>query len=131
MDGRIIAFVGPNEVGKTSLLQGLEWLTRPDSDPLSFATGNRSRARAEKERVVSATYRLDPADQAALERFDLAEMPVDFYLERHADGTVSTALEPRPRRNPQVFDQALKAPPKAARKRRRKRTWQRQAVARW
>ena len=42
VDGRIIAFVGLNEVGKSSLLAALVWLTADEPVPLPVASMSRS-----------------------------------------------------------------------------------------
>lgn len=116
VDGRIIAFVGPNEVGKTSVLQGLEWLTEVGDRPLPLTAANRSRARGGKQTVVSATYRLDQNDQSVLNGMGLAEKPTDFYIERRADGSAATRLTPQVRRDPAPFELAAKVLAAASKK---------------
>ncbi len=41
-DSPILAFVGSNESGKSTLLDGLEWLTNDLEDPLSPIFANRT-----------------------------------------------------------------------------------------
>lgn len=109
VDGRIIAFVGPNEVGKTSVLSGLEWLTRPGSHPLPFTLENRTRGRGDDERVIEANYFLDDDDRAVLTDLGLAEPPTEFRLLRRKDGGWTRGLTPYPKRDPRPFDEALRS----------------------
>lgn len=42
VDGHTIAFIGPNESGKSSVLRGLEWLTQDGGD-VSLALRDQNR----------------------------------------------------------------------------------------
>jgi energy-coupling factor transporter ATP-binding protein EcfA2 len=70
--GRTIAFIGPNEAGKSSVLQALAWLTDPDAGALSFREQNRTRRPASDDVVVRARYRLDDSDIKVLQ-----QLPID------------------------------------------------------
>src|SRR5438128_4161860 len=59
VDGRVIAFVGPNEAGKTSLLKALHWLTDPDAPELPRHLLSRNYQPEPNEVVVAAKYILE------------------------------------------------------------------------
>lgn len=106
VDGKIIAFVGLNEVGKSSLLEALVWLTADEQVALPVASMNRTRPVEEDDRVVWARYDLEAEDLAEIANLDFAEMPTQFTLERHRNGERAHGLTPWPKRNPRPFDVA-------------------------
>lgn len=106
VDGNIIAFVGLNEAGKSSLLEGLVWLTDDDAEALPIKYINRSHSVDDGSHVIRATYELEKDDLDLLVDLDLEETPTRFLLDRRRDGTSFHSLTPRPRRNPQPFELA-------------------------
>ncbi|MBE7325998.1 AAA family ATPase [Nocardioides sp. Y6] len=106
VDGDIIAFVGLNEAGKSSLLDALVWLTADDPTPLPVGHMNRSHPVDDDDPVVWAKYELEPDDLALLSDLDFHEMPTHFVLERRKDGTPAFGFTPWPERNPQPFEAA-------------------------
>ncbi|MGI8791764.1 MAG: AAA family ATPase [Acidimicrobiales bacterium] len=106
VDGQIIAFVGLNEVGKSSLLEALVWLTADEEVALPVASMNRSHRVEEDDRVVWAQYDLDADDVAVIADLDFAEMPRPFILERHRNGAAAYGFTPSPKRDPRPFDTA-------------------------
>src|SRR3712207_749176 len=68
VDGKLIAVVGPNESGKSSLLQALTHLNH--YRPLSTSGGMRETTRnvdvPDDQDVIEATYLLDDDDREAL-----------------------------------------------------------------
>src|SRR5690348_12995067 len=73
--GRLIAIVGPNEAGKTSLLDALARLNSGEAvPPQDVCRANRP---ADPETVyLTADYALDEEDQRSLADLDLIAMPV-------------------------------------------------------
>jgi predicted ATPase len=104
--GKIIAVVGPNESGKTTLLEVLARIG--SSDPVPRAALSRTARPSDPETVyVEADYVLDQADQAALADLDLVEPPVRMSYSRRIKGELPMiGLEPRPRRRRDRVEQA-------------------------
>ena len=101
VDGPAIAFIGPNESGKSSVLQGLQWLTDPSSRPLSAAEKSRRRPPHPKSTyVVRAHFRIEDDDIALLRQLNVDAVPqIDrktvtaFRFGRRADGHPVTGLD--------------------------------------
>ncbi|NGY57732.1 ATP-binding protein [Lentzea sp. NEAU-D13] len=91
VDGRLIAFVGPNEAGKSSILDALLWLRSTDELPTSALTRGR---RANSEPVVRATFMLDEGDHEALVDLQLPTLPTKIVLMKTAAGSVHLTLDP-------------------------------------
>lgn len=109
VDGRLIAFVGRNEAGKTSLLEALAWFSDEEADALPAADITHGQSVADDDAVVDVTFYLEPADQQSLADLDLAEEPVWFEIERRRDGSYATGIKPMPRRNPEPIRAAIAA----------------------
>ncbi|MCH1865304.1 AAA family ATPase [Nocardioides sp. CFH 31398] len=112
MNPRILAFVGQNESGKSSVLSGLAWLTEDDETPLS--PFDYSRAKQPKRTsgwIVSADYEFDHEDLAVLEPLGFESTPQRMSLWKQADGRLHVIFEdPRePNRDPAPFAAALAA----------------------
>lgn len=112
VDGKVIAFVGPNESGKSSVLQGLQWLT-DEPRQLRIQEQNRDRPPESETMVVRARYRLDDGDIEALNRLDLDVDPAisrqtvtEFRFSGRVDGTRMTGLTTTVKRNAAVFKAA-------------------------
>lgn len=102
-DTHLLAFVGPNEAGKTSLLDALVWLTRPNASPLAPKDHARGRDLPDDHVVVSATYELDRDDKKLIDGLAVAEESTGFRLERRVDGGGGSDALPIPRRDPAPF----------------------------
>lgn len=116
VDGRTIAFIGPNEAGKSSVLQGLQWLTQEPGVPLRPADLNRSMSAVGTEPVVQADFRLDASDIAALHELDISPAtPISLRtvkilrVSRTADGTFTPAVLIPLRRSQVPFEKASSA----------------------
>lgn len=99
LDQKLLAIVGPNEAGKTTLLKALAYVDAADA----LTPAERSRASvnvADSTAVVSLRYRLNDSDRASLQEFELHEAPTEFWVSRRADGDgpVLTA-KPAPRKS--------------------------------
>ena len=122
VDGQTIAFIGPNEAGKTSVLRGLEWLTGEyDDAALPLRDQNRRQRPTDDALIVRAHYRLEADDIEALKRLDLdtdrslsLKSVTHFRLSRRKDGQHVTGLEASVERNPGPFELASKLLAKAA-----------------
>lgn len=118
VDGHTIAFIGPNESGKSSVLQGLAWLTDDDRDDpaLSLREQNRRTRPDSDTLVVRARYRLDPDDLEALCNLNIdpsapidAKTVTEFRLSRRKDGGQVTGLSTTVGRNRIPFAKAFDA----------------------
>ncbi|GAA2011441.1 AAA family ATPase [Brevibacterium samyangense] len=118
VDGHTIAFIGPNESGKSSVLQGLAWLTDDDRDDpaLSLREQNRRTRPDSDTLVVRARYRLDPDDLEALRNLNIdpsapidAKTVTEFRFSRRKDGGHVTGLSTTVARNRVPFTKAFDA----------------------
>lgn len=118
VDGHTIAFIGPNESGKSSVLHGLAWLTDDDRDDpaLSLREQNRRMRPDSDALVVRARYRLAPDDLEALRNLNIdVSAPIDaktvteFRFSRRKDGGYVTGLSTTVTRNRVPFAKAFDA----------------------
>lgn len=118
VDGHTIAFIGPNESGKSSVLQGLAWLTDDDRDDpaLSLREQNRRTRPDSDTLVVRARYRLDLDDLEALRNLNIdpsapidAKTVTEFRLCRRKDGGHVTGISTTVGRNRIPFARAFDA----------------------
>lgn len=108
-DTRLLAFVGPNEAGKSSLLQALVWLTREATtamDPRDYTRGRDELGEVEDHVVVGGKYELSPADKALVADLKVADEITEFRVERRLDGSRGSEATPTPQRNPASFNHA-------------------------
>jgi len=108
VDGRLIAFLGPNESGKSSVLEALDWLSAGD-DELPAHRVSRGQSVKPDESVVRARFLLDDDDQAELADLDLVGSLSEFSVYRDRDGTKRTGVSPALSRNPEPFQEARQA----------------------
>lgn len=107
-DGKMIAFVGPNEAGKSSVLEGLDWLSHGDGE-LHSSQANRTAPPAEHDFVVWARFALSEDDLAAIAQIPGVGKPATLTSLRSANGELRFRLEPPLSRPHEPFDNALKA----------------------
>lgn len=84
LDAKVIAVVGPNESGKTTLLNALAFVDRGGAIPLP----ERSTAAATTDDtlVTSRDYVLGGDDQEAVSDLDLQDVPTRARIARSASG---------------------------------------------
>lgn len=115
VDGKTIAFIGPNEAGKSSVLRGLAWLYGDSGEsPLQLRDQNRRTPPVDDVGVVRAHYRLDRSDVDALAQLGLEtdQLPslantTRFRLSRDKAGVLRTGLDTTLVRSPLPFAAAL------------------------
>ena len=99
LDQKLVAIVGPNEAGKTTLLKALAYVDASDA----LAPAQRSRAStgiADSTPVVSLRYRVSDEDRKELEDLELEEAPIEFSVSRRADGDgPNFTVKPAPRKS--------------------------------
>jgi predicted ATP-dependent endonuclease of OLD family len=103
-DSRVLAFVGSNESGKSTLLEALAWLTNGAEEALPSVYANRTTPPSSL--VVEAEFELDEEDVAVLADLDLAETAQTFQFQKHKDGSVRAGAIPTPLRNAKPFQDA-------------------------
>lgn len=95
LDAKVIAIVGPNEAGKTTLLKALGHVDSKEAVPVP----QRSRAAevSDQTRVTTFDYVVEDDDQDALADLDLLEPPTRASIARSAAGDkLIVDLSPRP-----------------------------------
>lgn len=87
-NGKLVALVGPNEAGKSSLLHAISLLSHDKPPPLSDST----RGESQDLLVVEGRYHLSPEDR------EVAGAPGAIWLRvtKRANGTRDLSLEPVP-----------------------------------
>lgn len=110
LDHKVVAIVGPNEAGKTTLLKALAYMDNRES----LTVAQRSRGLpgdiADDHVVVRVQYRLNENDQVAVEHLDFNEKPTELWLSRTAgQGEAGKEVVPTPRKNVATLAAALEA----------------------
>ncbi|MCQ1954475.1 AAA family ATPase [Arthrobacter sp. zg-Y238] len=99
MAPRVIAIVGPNEAGKSTLLDALHYLS-DDSSTLPPARRSRTVRPSDDSTVVTGIYVLEEHEMQSFADMDLEELPRKMELSRRAgDTTRYLNIEPRPTRS--------------------------------
>jgi len=110
VDGRLIALVGPNESGKSSVLEALAWLSDVESGGLDGPSRSRSLpSLSDTTHVVEVRFALGDEDRAILSDLATDDVAQTFTALRLADGTCQWILEPRLHTRREPLDEALAA----------------------
>jgi len=97
LDGRVIALVGPNEAGKTSLLTALAHLSNENSIATSELT--RGTTTENDDNVVEASFFLSDEDLKPFESTLRGQRPRWLKIGKRRGGSFYADLEPRPTRD--------------------------------
>lgn len=106
LDSKVIAIVGPNEAGKTTLLNALAYVDRGGSIPV--AERSRGATVSDATQVTTFDYVLDDGDKELLAALDLHEVPERARISRPASGEeMYVELRPRPVKSLGALETAL------------------------
>lgn len=106
----LLAFVGQNESGKSSVLSGLEWLSEEGETPLPSLDFSRSNKKAAGW-IVGAEFTLGDEEKQLIEPLGFAQTPTGISLFKQASGSLHIVFDNprRPRRDPAPFIKAAEA----------------------
>lgn len=107
VDGRMIAFLGPNEAGKSSILQALSWAST--GDPLDPKLSTRGREAEPGVAIVRVHYRLEESDYIHLQDIAMEGKINTFVVEKHSQGDIRVGAYPSPQRESTAFNEAIRA----------------------
>jgi ATPase subunit of ABC transporter with duplicated ATPase domains len=96
VDQKLVAIVGPNEAGKSTLLKALSLVESSESLPRS----ERSRAGdpiRDDDTIITLRLVVEDADRDTLADLGLAEQPRQFEVTRSAEGKRKYTITPMPR----------------------------------
>jgi len=91
--GRVTALIGPNEAGKSSLLDLL--VRTGDHDPIEFGARPRGEGLGDEDIAVRLWFRLESDDLAAIQQINSPTQPVWYVLRKTYAGDLTSSLEPR------------------------------------
>lgn len=101
LDGKLVAIVGPNEAGKTSLLRCLHHFSSEESFASQGGAQELTRGKnVPQDHVVAEwTFALDPDDRLALAAIPNSEDVRWYAVTKKVDGKFTHSINPRPERS--------------------------------
>ena len=111
-DTKVVAVVGPNESGKTSILDALQHLNHQTEFRLSGSSQETTRGKyvSPEDYVIEATFLLDDDDHRAISHIPEASETRWFSLSKKAQGgPLETCQNPEPERDLEPRRRALSA----------------------
>lgn len=107
LDSKLIAFVGPNEAGKSTFLNALAFLS--SGGALDIHARSRAIEVVADTQVIEATFILDDEDRAALSELELETQPRRVTISRRAEGRgARLGINPYPKKSRLVTYDALR-----------------------
>jgi hypothetical protein len=103
-DGKMIAFLGPNEAGKSTVLSALDWFSHGGG--LGVGDANSTSPPTEGAPVVTVRFWLEDGDVGLLRDELLTDLPTELVVSKRPDGSVEVLPEPRIRRDPSAIAEA-------------------------
>ncbi len=93
---RVLAVVGPNEAGKSSLLDAMEYLTTPPEDGFKDRDFSGWSRPEDEKTIISALFEIEDDDKAKLEGIPGAQSVRLWHTWRKADASADAEIIPRP-----------------------------------
>lgn len=105
-DGKLIALVGPNEAGKSTILEAVRRIG--DTDPISIQERARATTPDDESTAVEALWLLEDADLEAISVPHGSDRPRWFVERKTFGGTIESQLKPTLRRDRRPRERVLK-----------------------
>ncbi|MDO4076038.1 AAA family ATPase [Clavibacter michiganensis] len=101
---KAVALVGPNEAGKSSVLQALALMNDGEPvEPSTYSRTLRKTTRKALDEVVKMTFLLDQSVLDSFSALPISDIPKYFVLRKHVNGERRFSLRPRPEVAPGVY----------------------------
>lgn len=110
-DGKLIALVGPNEAGKSTILEAVERVG--DTDPISIQERTRATVPSDRSTCIEALWLLDEADLEEISVSNGSDRPRWFVERKTFGGTIESELIPPLLRDRRPRERVLKRLDKA------------------
>ena len=106
LDSKVIAIVGPNEAGKTTLLKALEFLSA--GGVLSPLLRSRTKPPISDDvEIIKVNFNLEDKDRDQLSDIPLQNLPSAITVARHANGKLTLSINPYPVKPKATLERAI------------------------